>query len=192
MCGSVVYPLCPMHVVTITEEQFEEAYRLAEATIKVFSGLSGHYNNNLSSHLRGKVGEIAVSEVLGDLGIKSDACWRDLSLLSAADIHSSAFRADVKTWSSRYWVGMGRCVAVGQLPKLERKADLVVWCQTHHDLRVGMRVAVMGWNSLADVRSAPRLFTGPKTGRQVDNHQVPLSEIRGLDILARSYALSGR
>jgi len=172
-----------MNIVTITDEQFAEAYELAEATMQVFSGLKGHYNNNLSSHLRGKVGEIAVSEVLYDLGIPSDPCWRDLSLLSAADIHAPKFRADVKTWSSRYWEGMGRCVAVGQLPKLERKADLVVWCQTHHELRAGMRVAVMGWNSVTDVRSAPRLFTGPKTGRKVDNFQIPIGEIRPVETL---------
>jgi len=172
-----------MYVVTIDEEQFAEAYELAEATMEVFASRPGHYTNSFSSHLRGKVGEIAVTHVLGEFGISCDPLWRDLSLLSSADVHTPSFRADVKSWSSRYWEDLGRCVAVGQLEKLRDKADVVVWCQTHHELVAGMRVAVMGWNSVEEVASAPRLFTGPKSGRQVENYQVPVEDVWDLPLL---------
>jgi hypothetical protein len=43
-----------------------------------------------------------------------------------------------------------------------------------------MRVAVMGWNSIEDVRSAPQRTTGPTNGRKVNNLQVDETAMRSL------------
>ena len=170
--------------VLISEEQFALANDLAGQTLNLFSDRRGYYNNNHNSHLRGKLGEIASTQILTDLGLPSNALWADLSRLREADIDvPGVFRADVKTWSARYWADMGRCVAVGQVPKLAKKADLIIWCVSAPQLRPGMTVEVRGWNSLADVEAAPRRMTGPPSGRKVDNYQLDESALRDLATL---------
>jgi len=170
--------------VLVSEEQFALANDLAGQTLNLFKNRPGYYNNNHNSHLRGKVGEIAATQVLTDLGLPSNALWADLARLSEADIDvPGVFKADVKTWSSRYWADMGRCVAVGQVPKLVKKADLIIWCVSDPQLRPGMTVEVRGWNSLIDVEAACRRMTGPPAGRKVDNYQLDKSGIRDVATL---------
>ena len=171
-------------VVRISEEHFTLASDLAGRTLDLFQNRRGHYKNNRNSHLRGKLGEIAATQVMADLGLSSEALWADLSRLSEADIDvTGAFRADVKTWSSQYWAEMGRCVAANQLPKLLAKADIIIWCVSDRQLCSGMTVEVRGWNSMSDVASAPRRLTGPATGRKVDNYQLDESAVRDIATL---------
>lgn len=172
----------PMSIeVRISEEQFAVAGDLADQTLRLFAGRPGYYNNNRNSHLRGKLGEIAATQVLSDLGLECETLWADIGRLAEADIEvPGMFRADVKTWSAQYWADMGRCVAFGQVQKLAAKADLIIWCVSEPRLQPNMAVQVRGWNSIADVEAAPRRLTGPATGRKVDNLQIDESEIRSL------------
>lgn len=168
----------------INQEEFDLALDLANMTVEVFSKRPGHYNNNLNSHLRGKVGEIAASAALAAGGVETVDLWTEMSSIAEADIYvPSRFRADVKTWDGRYWLEMGRCVAHGQLPKLRAKADGIIWCSSDSQLEPGMMVEVVGWNRMTDVADAPRRFTGPPGGRQVDNYQIELSAVRDLQSL---------
>ena len=93
------------------------------------------------------------------------------------------FRADVKTWSARFWEDFGRCVAVKQLPKLLRKADVIVWCVCPEELQPGMQVSIRGWSTLSDVQAAPQRWTGPARGRRVHNHQVSELTLRDIHTL---------
>ncbi|MBT7692944.1 MAG: hypothetical protein HN750_13095 [Gemmatimonadales bacterium] len=173
--------------VRISEEQFAVAGDLADQTLRLFAGRPGYYNNNRNSHLRGKLGEIAATQVLSGLGLECETLWADIGRLAEADIEvPGVFRADVKTWSAQYWADMGRCVAVGQVQKLAVKADLIIWCVSEPRLQPHMAVEVRGWNSIADVEAAPRRLTGPATGRKVDNRQIDEAVIRVLEDL-RSY-----
>lgn len=172
----------------IESEDFEYAKSLAEETLGLFEGRSGHYSNSLNSHLRGKLGEIAASAALESLGLELNRMWADISKLSLADLDvSGRFRADVKTWDRRYWPTMGRCIAVSQLPRLRFKAESVIWCQSDSNLAPGMIVQVVGWNALADVELAPRRLTGPPHGRKIDNFQIEVSAIRPLRSILNHY-----
>jgi hypothetical protein len=175
------------HVITTSE--YLLASDLAHQTLEVFADFRGHYNNNLNSHLRGKLGEIAASAFLMHLGITVTNLWEDLNSLSDTDIIApNRFRADVKTWDIRYWPAFGRCVSVDQFPKLRRKSDVVIWCIAESVLRPGMSVTVHGWSSMNDVENAPRRLTGPSSGRQVHNFQLDEAEIREVESLADFYA----
>lgn len=173
-------------VVVITDDELREATELAEATLRVFGNVRGHYTNSLNSHLRGKLGEIACSRWLTTNGVGVEPVFRDTARMRECDIiasDTSTIRLDVKTWDQTYWAEMGRCVAVDQLEKLAAKADGVLWCVSSSQLVSGVRVELAGWSSIADIRAAPRRWTGPRGRRQVDNHQVdpdritPLSEL---------------
>lgn len=171
--------------ISIQPEEFEEANALATESLRRFAGRQGYYNNNHNSHLRGKLGEIAATRVLADMGLQVEPLWRDLSRMSDADIVvGNRLRADVKTWSERHWTDLGRCVAVGQLPALQRKSDLILWCTSDDQVGPGMRVTVEGWNTLDDVATAPRRLTGPRGGRQVDNYQLDPASLRPLGEVA--------
>ena len=176
---------------TIGRKDFEHATSLAEETLALFESRAGHYNNNLNSHLRGKLGEIAATVALESFGLEPNRIWADTSKLSLADLEvPGRFRADVKTWDRRYWATMGRCIAVNQISRLRHKAEAVIWCQSDSNLTPGMVVHVVGWNALEDVALAPRRLTGPPRGRKVDNYQLDIGAIRPLmSILNHGFAL---
>lgn len=174
------------YVHTIQDSEFKLASELAEETVQVFSGRPGFYNNNINSHLRGKVGEIAVSSFLDSAGIKVTNLWSDIGRMAEADILvPSKLRADVKTWDVRYWTEMGRCIAAGQVSRLRNKAEAVIWCTSDSRLAPQMNVTVVGWNTMEDIADAPRRLTGPANGRQVDNFQVEMTAVRNLEALLR-------
>ncbi len=168
-------------LIKIDDVRHAEALRLAQQTLAIFAKMPGHYNNTLNSHLRGKLGEIAAADWLAANGIKIDAAFRDTGRIKEADIvgvGARTLRLDVKTWDSKYWPEMGRCVAVGQLDKLRNKAEGIVWCVSPSSLDPGIEVEMVGWNTLADIEAAPRRMTGPTGRRQVDNYQVDPGNVR--------------
>ena len=165
--------------VRIDTKQFTRASELARETIDVFRSYRGHYNNNFESHLRGKIGEIAVARWMKENGMALDNAFEDVSRLREADIQvNGAFRADVKTWSQHFWDDYGRCVSVQQLPKLLQKADVIIWCICPEELQPGMTVMLRGWNTMDDVQQSPMRWTGPPSRRQVFNHQLDEGDIR--------------
>lgn len=159
--------------------QFELAQHLAKETLSYFKHKSGHYTNNFNSHLRGKVGEIAACSILEKYGLIIEPLFMEFSSISGPDlIVSNGLRVEVKTWSSDYWLEMGRCVAVDQFPKLRKKADCVLWLVSDHLMKADMKVAILGWSSLTDIANSKRHFTGPASGRKVENFQVEIDELR--------------
>ena len=163
----------------ISIEQFNLAETLAIETLHRFSNAKGHYNNTSNSHLRGKIGEIAVSTALEKLGFELENTYTDLDRMSEADIIiPGKLRIDVKTWNIEHWDEMGRCISVDQIGKLEKKADAIVWCTSPEMLAPGICVEIVGWNKVSEVRQSPRRMTGPKNGRKVDNFLMDISDIR--------------
>lgn len=172
--------------VTIAEDQFLVATAVAQQTLAMFAGKPGHYTNNLNSHLRGKVGEIACAAWLSGLGVGLEPLFLDVSRISEADIvipGPRLRRLDVKTWDVQHWNDLGRCVAVDQLEKLNAKSEGVVWCHSPTVLAPGVSVEIVGWSTIADIRAAPVKWTGPSGGRQVNNHQVEAPSVRSTDSL---------
>jgi len=156
------------HVHIITAKELAVATELAEQTLEMFAGRPGYYNNSINSHLRGKLGEVAVSAFLQARGVTTDDLWRDPDRIGDADVViAGRFRADVKTWDVRYWPDYGRCISVSQFPKLRTKADAIIWCTSDSAIRAEMTVTIEGWNTMKDVEQAPRRHTGPPNRRQV-------------------------
>ena len=165
----------------ISTEQFKLAEKLAFETFARFSRAKGHYNNTSNSHLRGKIGEITTSTVLQELGFKVENTYTELDRMSEADlVISGNIRVDVKTCNVEHWNEMGRCISVDQIGKLEKKADIIIWCISPNNLAPGISVTVAGWNKVSEVRQAPRRLTGPQNGRKVENFQFEVNGIRAI------------
>ena len=63
-----------MIVIELTEREKQIAHQLAELTYEKFGSKTGHYRNLLSSHLVGRMGEIAALEFrINKRNGKSDA-----------------------------------------------------------------------------------------------------------------------
>lgn len=135
----------------INETAYLEACQLAEGTYQTFRQRPGFYNNTLDSHNRGKIGEIACEQWLKHHGFGCHAAFRNVAETEDADIiidSKSRLRLEVKTWNEIFWGTMGRCIAVQQFSSLKAKADVVIWCITPDKIEVGMRVSIIGWNTI--------------------------------------------
>jgi hypothetical protein len=165
-------------LVNLTADEVAEANRLGDATWELFKGKPGYYGNRQASHRMGKLGEIAVEKWAMAQGFEVEPVFRDITQVTREDLVIGGIRVEVKTWEAKYWDDMGRCVRPMQLPALRRKTDIVIWCS-----RDGSEVTLHGWSTIADIVAQPVVMTGP-THKRLDNHQVPVDELRPLEAMA--------
>lgn len=180
--------------ITLTRSHIEDAIALGSASLARFANVGGRYNNQFNSHVKGRFGEIAMDTLFVDAGYKTKPHYRTddtvCDLLVLGDVPYP--RLEVKTWSPEHWDELGRCVQVGQLPKIERVADAVVWyvvdlpkLRSASDLNdtETLVVEVVGFSLPSDVREAPVVPTRFKNGREVTNHQVAVDQLRAPNLL---------
>jgi hypothetical protein len=80
---------------------------------------------------------------------------------------------------------MGRCAAVDQIEKLCKKTDAIVWCISPKTLSAGVKIEIVGWSTMDDVKAAPQRWTGKHLPRPIFNHQVDQEQLRPVaDLLA--------
>ncbi len=169
--------------VLVTAEMAIAARSMAEETFRLFANSPGHYNNTVDSHFRGKIGELACEQWAASAGIPCEPIFKDATRMQEADLYLGVLRAqriEVKTWNAAFWQNLGRCVAVNQMPDIRAKANAVIWCITPDGIASGVSVEIAGWNTVAEIAQLPPVWTGPKGGRQVHNHQVPIEQGRPL------------
>jgi len=159
--------------VSLTLDDIQEARALSEESYRRYATTSGHYRNTASSHLIGRLGEIGCERWLG-ASVKCESAFRDSARDKQCDIVVAHERIEVKTWSMEFWRPWGRCVATRQLPAIQRKADIVVWCTIDRLREADCDVTVRGWNRLTEIATLGPTWTGP-AGRQVENLQMPES-----------------
>ena len=190
-----------MQIITLDQDALHWAVAAADESIARWGSAPGHYRNQWTSHLVGRLGEVAAEQCFSNRGLAVLAHFRFPEREAMCDIEIAATRFDVKTWSAAFWNDLGRCVAVNQLPVLERKADCVLWCVLHENASLpkdawlaqkSVRVALWGYSTLTDIRQSPVCLTGRPGMRQVQNHQVAEKDIRPLDELIPSLNKHGK
>ena len=167
-------------VIELLPIEIARARQLAELTHAKYADRPGHYRNLLSSHLVGRIGEIAALEYLARRRLDPVPYFHQLDMDSSCDIDTAAGRCEVKTWSWEHWESWGRAIAAGQLPSLQQKADFILWCALK-DPDGRARVRIMGWSMVADITGSPE-WMGPAE-HQILNYQLKESELRDLDSL---------
>ena len=191
--------------VILSMEEVIWAVDAAKHSIEKWSGRDGYYDNRLASHLKGKLGELAVEKYLLANGFRLDSHFRFSERENLCDIvikvknYSQVRRIEIKTWSADYWSELGRCIAVDQHPVLKKKADFIIWCivesfdDTWIESPAPLSVSLAGWSTIAEVSSAPIKDTGIGNMRRVKNYQLPEDALHPIvefsgDIHARSHS----
>jgi hypothetical protein len=176
--------------VLISIEEITWAADSAARSAERWSQQAGHYTNYLTSHFKGKLGELAVEKFLLGKRFKLDSHFRFTDRENLSDIvikvrgYREVCRVEVKTWDARYWAELGRCIAVDQYEKIKKKADQIVWCVAEADdfeallkSPAPISIALMGWSWTADVVNAPVRLTGTDKMRKVENYQLNESDL---------------
>lgn len=161
----------------------EYAENLAQDTFEKYQNVKGHYRNLLSSHVIGRYGEMGAYQFLINRRIECYPYFSNMEYDSLCDINTKLGRCEVKTWNPDYWQDWGRAVSVAQMPYLEKKADFILWCTASENVQNNLiSVQIHGWNTIADMKVRPPLWTGPQD-KQVENYQIAIEEMRDLDAL---------
>lgn len=175
--------------VLLTDEMVANARAMAAETHRPFANSRGHYNDNrFGRHLLGKISELACEQWARSAGIPCEPIFRDNNRMREADLiwgGPNPQRIEVKCWSTNNWQDLGRCVAVRQMQSVLAKADAVLWCITPRAKAIvpGASVAIVGWNTVAEIAQMPQVLTGPVGGCPVHNHQVPVEQVRPIEEL---------
>lgn len=185
----------------LDRQDVDAAISLGEKSLaKYKSNLGKKYDNNLNSHVKGRLGEFALEKWLADRKIiaishfQNDISDRlcDIEIPSAKNFK----RVEIKTWSLQFWAEWGRCIAVKQIKKVQGAADAILWCRV--DLpkvtsvvqlqnQTEIQVEFFGYSTPADAAAAPIRSTGPY-GREVLNHQLEDSDLRPVEELLADLA----
>jgi len=175
--------------INLNTEEVNWAIDSAKDSIKKWSEQKGHYNNKLNSHLTGKLGELAVEKYLLENEYDIDSHFRFPDREKLCDIvvkikrYIKICRLEIKTWSEKYWVELGRCIAIDQYADLKKKADLVLWCVIP-TIGIGsiikapteVTVKLVGWSRIDEIVNAPVKHTGIGDMRKIKNYQLAETE----------------
>ena len=187
--------------ITVDRTEVEWAIEVARRSIAKWVDHEGYYTNRIESHLKGKLGELAVEKYLLEAGHAIDSHFRFADREKLSDIvvkirkYAQVCRLEVKTWSRNYWAELGRCIAVEQYPDLKKKADLIVWCVLDAvnvaDLLTTpahVTIALTGWSRIGEIASAPVKDTGTGKMRKVKNYQFAESDLHPIQELLHEFA----
>lgn len=163
---------------------------LADNSFAKYQNVRGHYRNSYSSHLVGKIGELAAFIWLRDEGFNPQLNVIDPKADKLCDIETDIGRVEVKTWKAKHWDDLGRAITVSQLASIKKKADLVLWCVAD-DVEAEPTVEIKGWNPVDVLDKNEPLMTGA-IGRQVFNYQIAVDDISSLDLLKQGKDEQGR
>jgi len=173
-----------MTSIFLSPDHREYAENLAQDTFEKYQNVKGHYRNLLSSHVIGRYGEMGAYQFFINRRIDAYPYFSNIEYDGLCDINTKVGRCEVKTWNPDFWNDWGRAVSVAQYPYLEKKADFILWC-TAEEVQGLIKVTVHGWNRIEDMKVRPPLMTGPE-GKQVENYQLKVEELRSLDSLRLS------
>lgn len=90
-------------LITLTPDEVDDAVALAEDTYERWKNAPGYYRNTLSSHRKGKLGEVATDAWAFSNGLRVEAWYRDPAQERSADLRLNLQRYDVKTWDVTTW-----------------------------------------------------------------------------------------
>ncbi len=163
--------------IPLTETDRLLAEELAQKTHQRYKNTQGFYRNLKSSHMIGRYGEIGAHKYFQQLNIQCEGHYLNAEEDNLCDITAGSTRWDIKTWNTNYWQVWGRAVSSAQLPRLEAKADAILWASV--DPLEPSEVLIYGWNTIDDVKQFEPVWMGPQ-GKEVHNHQVPTTHMRDL------------
>lgn len=149
-------------------------------------GKSPYGFNHAHSHLVGLAAEhaswilfTAIEEMLG-IDLKIDPAYQDERREGECDIYVGGKRIEVKGIKYGSWLNFGPCVSARQLPKIKRKADIVLWALYNERCQ---EFTFEGFNLVSEIETLDTIFTGANGRDKIENYPVlnilkPLQEMQ--------------
>ena len=157
---------------------------------KVQNRKSPYQQNNLRSHLVGKIGEICAGNLFIEMnrnmkwGASIEQSYLDPNKDASCDIIINDIRIEIKTWRPSDWFKYGPCISERQAIKLHNKADIIVYGV--YD-KFKSTFSLVGWNTINDIASVKAQYTGTP-GREVLNRVMKERCITDLKLSIQDYA----
>lgn len=134
--------------------------------------------NSYHAQVVGSAGEFATYKLMKDFVklvalkhkrfMKIDPAFMDDHREGECDLIVNGLRCEVKTLIWKDWVNYGPCITAAQRPRIENKADIIIWVVHNKARRVG---AVMGFTPVPEIASVPAAYTGCAE-RKIFNHSL--------------------
>ncbi|AQW89014.1 hypothetical protein pEaSNUABM50_00513 [Erwinia phage pEa_SNUABM_50] len=148
-------------------------------------GKSPYGFNHAHSHLVGMAAEHAswvlfteIEEMLG-IDLKIDPAFQDERREGECDLYVGGKRIEVKGIKYGSWLRFGPCVSARQLPKIKKKADIVLWALYNERCQ---EFTFEGYNLVSEIETIPTIMTGAEGREKIENYPV-LSIIKPLQEL---------
>ncbi len=140
--------------------------------------------NHIHSHLVGLVAEKAshilfteIEKMLG-INLNIDAAYDDERREGECDLYVGGIRIEVKGIKYGSWLRYGPCISSRQLPKVQRKADVVLWALYNERVH---ELTFEGYTVVPEIPAIEPLMTG-REGNMIPNYPV-MSIMKPLETL---------
>ena len=149
-------------------------------------GVAPYGHNHTHSHMVGLAAEHATLilfqeiEKITGLDLQIDAAFQDERREGECDIYVGGKRIEVKGIKYGAWLRYGPCISSRQLPKIQRKADIVIWALYNERIQ---EFTFEGYNKVDEIHLIDPIMTGPDNRPKIENYPVrdimsPLQELR--------------
>ena len=149
-------------------------------------GTSPYGFNHPHSHLVGLAAEHAtwtlfneIEDMLG-INLAIDPAFQDENREGECDIYVAGKRIEVKGIKYGSWLRFGPCISSRQLPKIQRKADIVIWALYNERCQ---EFTFEGYNHVHEIAAIEPIMTGAEGRQKIENYPVrnilkPMQELR--------------
>lgn len=148
-------------------------------------GKSPYGFNHPHSHFVGMVAEYASwvlfteIETMLNINLNIDPAFQDERREGECDIYVAGKRIEVKGIKYGSWLRFGPCISARQLPKIEKKADIVLWALYNER---GQEFTFEGYNLVSEIAALDTIMTGAEGRPKIENYPVqsiikPLQEL---------------
>ena len=149
-------------------------------------GKSPYGFNHAHSHLVGMAAEHASwilfneIEALTGTHLNIDPAYQDDSREGECDLYVAGMRIEVKGIKYGSWIRFGPCISARQLPKIKKKADIVLWALYNERVQ---EFTFEGYNFVNEIETLETILTGAEGRPKIENYPVmsiikPLQELK--------------
>lgn len=131
--------------------------------------------NHAHSHLVGMAAEHAAwilfneVEMLSGTDLNIDPAFQDERREGECDIYVAGKRIEVKGIKYGSWLRFGPCISARQLPKIQKKADIVLWALYNERCQ---EFTFEGYNFVEEITTLDTVMTGAEGRPKIENYPV--------------------
>ena len=108
-------------------------------------------------------------ETLSGVNLSIDPAFQDDRREGECDIYVAGKRIEVKGIKYGSWLRFGPCISARQLPKIQKKADIVLWALYNERCQ---EFTFEGYNYVDEISTLETVMTGAEGRPLIENYPV--------------------